>query len=287
VAQSYTDQLHALKQNAILIVDDNEINQKVAIGLLESYGFELFTASNGEQALQRLIDHPQIRLVLMDCQMPVMDGFKTTEMIRSGRAGEAKTKIPIIAMTAGAMTGDREACLTAGMNDYLAKPLAAEDLEAKVGIWLSATESLSNSIKTLATKHKVQKPTLVTTEKTMKTAEFWDKEASLVRLLNDEALFLQMLEMFQQQTPELLDSINAHHKEQDFEHLRRDAHKLKGSASAIGANGVLDCARELENAAQSADEEQCQSIITGLNDNVEQMFEAIADYKLTKTSQTG
>lgn len=277
LAQSYVDQLHALKQNAILIVDDNEINQKVAMGLLESYGFELFTASNGEQALQRLIDYPQIRLVLMDCQMPIMDGFKTTEMIRSGRAGEAKTKIPIIAMTAGAMTGDREACLAAGMNDYLAKPLAAGDLEAKVGIWLSASESLSTAIK----------PKLHTAEKTAVSEQFWDKQASLVRLLNDEALFLQMLEMFQQQTPELLDSINAHFQQQEFEFVRRDAHKLKGSASAIGANGVLDCARELEAAAQSADEQQCQSVIQVLNDKIDQMLVAISDYKLTRTSQTG
>jgi PAS domain S-box-containing protein len=275
---NYAEQLHALKQNAILIVDDNEINQKVAKGLLEGYGFELFTAANGEEALKRLIAYPQIRLILMDCQMPVMDGFKTTEMIRSGRVGEAKTKIPIIAMTAGAMTGDRDACLAAGMNDYLAKPLAAEDLEAKVGIWLSATESRSSSIKTV-----IQKPETASSA----SLQFWDIEASLVRLMNDEDLFLQMLEMFQQQTPELMVNINTHFQQQDFEHLRKDAHKLKGSASAIGANGVLDCARELEAAAQTADEDSCLTLIEKLDDKINQMLTAISDYKLTKASQTG
>jgi PAS domain S-box-containing protein len=278
LAQSYTEQLHALKKNAILIVDDNEINQKVAIGLLETYGFELFTASNGEKALQSLIDHPQIRLVLMDCQMPIMDGFKTTEMIRSGRAGQAKSKIPIIAMTAGAMTGDRESCLAAGMNDYLAKPLSAGDLEAKVGIWLSASESLSST--SIKPRHQVA-------EKLPLSEQFWDRQASLVRLLNDEGLFLQMLEMFQEQTPELIDSMNSHFQQQDFDLLRRDAHKLKGSASAIGANGVLDCARELEAAAQSADEQTCQSVMQVLNDKIDQMLVAISDYKQTRTSQTG
>lgn|GEM_PF-959761 len=276
LTQSYTDQLHALKQNAILIVDDNEINQKVAMGLLESYGFELFTASNGEQALQRLNDYPQIRLVLMDCQMPVMDGFKTTELIRGGHAGEAKSKIPIIAMTAGAMTGDREACLASGMNDYLAKPLSAGDLEAKVGIWLSASATLSTSIQ----------PKAQANCQAIVTESFWDKDASLVRLLNDETLFLQMLDMFQQQTPELLDSIHGHFQQQEFEQVRRDAHKLKGSASAIGANGVLDCARELEAAAQTADEQQCQSVIQILTDKIEQMTVAISDYKLARTSHT-
>lgn len=278
LTQSYTEQLHALKKNGILIVDDNDINQKVAIGLLETYGFELFTASNGEQALQRLIDHPQIRLVLMDCQMPIMDGFKTTEMIRSGRAGEAKAKIPIIAMTAGAMTGDRESCLAAGMNDYLAKPLSAGDLEAKVGIWLSASDSLSKEVIRPKQQADVIAPV---------SEKFWDKQASLVRLLNDETLFLQMLEMFREQTPELMDSMKSHYQQQEFELLRRDAHKLKGSASAVGAISVLDCARELEDAAQSADEQQCESILQTLNDKIDQMLAAIADYKLTRTSQTG
>ena len=108
-----------------------------------------------------------------------------------------------------------------------------------------------------------------------------------VRLLNDESLFLQMLEMFHEQTPELIETMNAHYEQQDFELLRRDAHKLKGSASAIGANGVLVCAKELEAAAQSADEQQCQSVMQVLNDKIDQMLVAISDYKLAKTSQTG
>jgi CheY-like chemotaxis protein len=210
--------------------------------------------------------------------MPIMDGFKIIEMIRSGRAGEAKAKIPIIAMTAGAMTGDRESCLAAGMNDYLAKPLSAGDLEAKVGIWLSASDSLSKEV----IRHKPHADVIAPVSQ-----KFWDKQASLVRLLNDETLFLQMLEMFREQTPELMDSMKSHYQQQEFELLRRDAHKLKGSASAVGAISVLDCARELEDAAHSADEQQCESILQTLNDKIDQMLAAIADYKLTRTSQTG
>jgi HPt (histidine-containing phosphotransfer) domain-containing protein len=81
--------------------------------------------------------------------------------------------------------------------------------------------------------------------------------------------------------------MNSHFQQQDFDLLRRDAHKLKGSASAIGANGVLDCARELEAAAQSADEQTCQSVMQVLNDKIDQMLVAISDYKQTRTSQTG
>jgi HPt (histidine-containing phosphotransfer) domain-containing protein len=82
-------------------------------------------------------------------------------------------------------------------------------------------------------------------------------------------------------------NINTHFQQQDFEHLRKDAHKLKGSASAIGANGVLDCARELEAAAQTADEDSCLTLIEKLDDKINQMLTAISDYKLTKASQTG
>lgn len=112
--------------------------------------------------------------------MPIMDGFKATELIRSGYAGKSKQSIPIIAMTAGAMTGDREACLTEGMDDYLSKPIAAEDMEAKISIWLSARDDQPT-------------PPLVNTPSpapVSATTKFWDEEASLVRLLSDQTLFI-------------------------------------------------------------------------------------------------
>jgi CheY-like chemotaxis protein/nitrogen-specific signal transduction histidine kinase len=120
----------------ILLVEDNLINQKVATAMLAKLGQRVDVACNGAEALAALAEK-SYGLVLMDCQMPVMDGFETTSRIRAGEAGQANRNIPIIAMTAHAMAGDDEQCLTAGMDDYLAKPVSKDDLNAKIALWLA------------------------------------------------------------------------------------------------------------------------------------------------------
>jgi len=120
----------------ILLVEDNLVNQKVATAMLAKQGYRVDVASNGKDAIEAL-SQKTYGLVLMDCQMPVMDGFEATRRIRSGESGELNRGIPIIAMTANAMTGDQEHCLAAGMDDYLAKPVAKEKLNAMIALWLS------------------------------------------------------------------------------------------------------------------------------------------------------
>ena len=123
-------------RSRILLVEDNIVNQKVATAMLAKQGYRVDVAGNGKEALDAL---PQktYGLVLMDCQMPVMDGFDATRRIRAGEAGEPNRNIPIIAMTANAMTGDQERCLAAGMDDYLAKPVSKDKLNAMIASWLS------------------------------------------------------------------------------------------------------------------------------------------------------
>lgn len=126
----------------VLVADDNEINRVVAKGLLEKYPIETLMAKNGAEAVELLKDLPenhQVQLVLMDCQMPVLSGFEATELIRQGEAGARFINIPIIAMTAGAMAGDRDSCLQAGMNDFISKPIEPAAFEDKVMWWLSKT----------------------------------------------------------------------------------------------------------------------------------------------------
>jgi PAS domain S-box-containing protein len=125
----------------ILVVDDALINQKVALQMLERIGLQASAASNGDEAV-RVLARERFDLVLMDCQMPVMDGFAATRLIRSGVAGEPNRHIPIIAMTANALAGDRERCLQAGMNDYLPKPVALEELRYKLLYWLTPAVAL-------------------------------------------------------------------------------------------------------------------------------------------------
>jgi signal transduction histidine kinase/ActR/RegA family two-component response regulator len=119
----------------ILLVEDNKVNQKVAVLMLKRLGVEADVASNGTEALKAMASR-NYRLILMDCQMPEMDGFEATRCIRAQDGYEAK--VPIIAMTASAFAEDREACLAAGMDDYLSKPVRQNDLQSKLERWLPA-----------------------------------------------------------------------------------------------------------------------------------------------------
>jgi signal transduction histidine kinase/CheY-like chemotaxis protein len=128
----------------ILLVDDDPVNQMVAEELLKVIGLQTHTASNGAEALE-LLKAPQSKpytLILMDCQMPVMDGYETSHAIRNGEADERYKNIPIIAMTANAMAGDREKCLLWGMNDYISKPIDINELQNALKKWVFGAEEL-------------------------------------------------------------------------------------------------------------------------------------------------
>lgn len=120
----------------VLIAEDQHINQLVAKAILEAAGYQCDIAENGAEVIERLLAEPQkYQLVLMDCQMPVKDGYTAAEEIRSGLAGAGYQTIPILAMTANAMKGDKEKCLEAGMDDYLAKPISPDAVIEKVSQW--------------------------------------------------------------------------------------------------------------------------------------------------------
>lgn len=125
----------------ILLVEDNDINQEVVQGILEDAPLSIEVASDGLQAIEQLkcCDGKMLfSLVLMDCQMPNMDGHEASRQIRSGAAGSAYQDIPIIALTAHAMKGDKDLCLESGMSDYLTKPIDIDELQQKLSLWLKA-----------------------------------------------------------------------------------------------------------------------------------------------------
>ena len=116
----------------VLVIEDNAVNQELARAMLQQLGFEPISATNGQQGVDLLEESPDVVLVLMDCQMPVMDGFTAAQEIRQREARTGRPRVPIIALTGNAMPGDREACLTAGMDDYLAKPFVFDSLRDKI-----------------------------------------------------------------------------------------------------------------------------------------------------------
>jgi CheY-like chemotaxis protein len=124
-----------VKNSRLLLVDDNAVNQKVAVMMLKKLGYHADVAKNGQEALQ-LIDERHYDLVFMDCIMPELDGLETTRILRS-KGGYAAT-VPVIAMTANAFIEDRKACLAAGMSDYLSKPVRESELSRKLECWLPA-----------------------------------------------------------------------------------------------------------------------------------------------------
>jgi len=136
------------EQTKILLVEDNRVNQLVAKGLLKNIGLSIDIAANGIEALnclkQAAADAPY-SLIFMDCQMPEMDGYEASGQIRTGKAGERYLQIPIIALTANAMLGDREKCLASGMNDYLNKPIQTDQLKDKLCEWLNDNQSWLDS----------------------------------------------------------------------------------------------------------------------------------------------
>lgn len=131
----------------ILVVDDNQINQLVATGILNSFGLSAECASDGEEALELLKAAPKdapYTLVFMDCQMPILDGYETTGAIRKGAGGERYLKLPIIAMTANAMEEDKRRCINAGMDDYLTKPVKPTYVSEKLKMWLRRVEKAAS-----------------------------------------------------------------------------------------------------------------------------------------------
>jgi CheY-like chemotaxis protein len=118
----------------ILLVEDNPTNQVVALAMLKKLGYKAKVTSNGREAITAL-QNTQYDIILMDCQMPEMDGFEATRRIRQGESGRKYINVPIIAMTAHAMKGDKELCLEAGMNDYLAKPVKSQELSKLIAQW--------------------------------------------------------------------------------------------------------------------------------------------------------
>jgi signal transduction histidine kinase/CheY-like chemotaxis protein/HPt (histidine-containing phosphotransfer) domain-containing protein len=221
--------LNKNKRLRILLVEDNSINQLVALGMLENLGIDADAAKDGQVAIDTLLQKPDeyYSLIFMDCQMPVMDGFTASRNIRNGDAGENYSDIPIIAMTANAMRGDRERCINAGMIDYLAKPIDQKLLVACLSTWLPTENNIS----------KIDKQNNTITDFVAKEIanNIWDRQALLQRLGNNEQLMSKILQSFLEDMPNLISKIKLHIKNKNSSDLEEILHTIKGVTANISA----------------------------------------------------
>jgi len=213
----------------ILLAEDNAVNRLVATRLLQKGGYQVVVAENGREAVD-LADRGGIQLVLMDVQMPEMDGFEATQAIR-GRERATGAHLPIVAMTAHAMKGDRERCLAAGMDDYLTKPIRSAEL----------FELLRHYAKKASPPLQAEKE-----QASMAEPQVWNLAGALERVGGDRDLLGELIAIFEVESPKLLAMIHAAIERGDAAALELNAHGLKGAAGNFSAGPAADRARELE-----------------------------------------
>jgi PAS domain S-box-containing protein len=222
-----------LQGSEILLVEDNDLNQELAIELLTLNGLSVTLAENGQEALS-ILEQKTFDGVLMDCQMPIMDGYKATKLIREQ---EKYSALPIIAMTANAMAGDREKVIDAGMNDHIAKPINVNNMFQTMARWITPENPLA--VNTSNNSEAVE-------EIVVPNFRFIDTEAGLLTTQNNKKLYMKLLNRFAASYQHFEEDFESSKHSEDKEALTRWAHTLKGTAGNIGAVHVQNAAAELE-----------------------------------------
>ncbi|MEY2538520.1 MAG: hypothetical protein QOG67_2260 [Verrucomicrobiota bacterium] len=239
----------------ILVVEDNVINRAVATGLLGKAGHTLVHASNGREAVEA-VRRESFDVILMDIQMPEMDGFQATRAIRKAEEIEGR-HTRIVAMTAHAMTGDRDRCLAAGMDDYISKPLRKEELLRALGG--SSVDTASNKTLTAA-------------------ATLYSRAQLLDQCDGDEELLGKLVSLFHDDTPGMLETIRLAIGKRDAPELAAGAHKLLSSIGIFGAQKARPLAMQLEEQGRQADFQEAKERYTKLEHEIDKIYSATADY---------
>jgi PAS domain S-box-containing protein len=226
----------------ILLAEDNIVNQQVALGVLKKFGLRADVVANGAEALQALKTIPY-DLVLMDVQMPVMDGIEATRQIRHPQSKVRHHAIPIIAMTGHAMQGDRERCLEAGMDDYVSKPVSPQVLAEVLARWLPENDA---SGLPLAAKSPAPLPA-------PSIPVVFDRAGMLERLMNDEGLAKVITDGFLDDIPRQIEVLRGHLDAWDAPGAERLAHTIGGASSNVGGESLRALAFEMEKAGKAGD----------------------------------
>jgi CheY-like chemotaxis protein/HPt (histidine-containing phosphotransfer) domain-containing protein len=219
------------RQLRILIAEDNPVNQRVVVRMLEKMGHLPAIAHNGREALSMLGAAGSFDLVFMDVQMPKVDGLTATRNIRKSET-QTGTHIPIIAMTAHALKGDKELCLTAGMDAYISKPVTSQGIAETI----AEVFPLVSQVRVFSAT-----PLLLPASPSP-----WDRSAALGRVEGDEALLRELVQIFLEESPKHLASLQRAIETANLEEIERTAHSLKGELGYLGLPDAWQTAKELE-----------------------------------------
>ena len=252
----------------ILLAEDNTINRALATGILEKRGHSLAHAANGREAVVAAMQEP-FDLIFMDVQMPEMDGFEATRRIRELETPLAR-HTPISAMTAHAMSGDRERCLAAGMDEYISKPLQKSELFALIDRVAESRCQQANS-ENASPDGTVDEPSLAlcSARETARKPQVFSREQILEQLDGDEMLLQRLVELFRENTPELLGSIREAITRRDAPEVARAAHALLSSLGIFGAMEAHQLASQLEAGAERLEHEEQRRLFSALTREVE------------------
>ncbi len=247
----------------ILLAEDNITNQQVALGMLKKMGLVADAVANGHEAIKALETLPY-DLVLMDVQMPEMDGLEATEKIRILTSAVSSPHIPIIAMTANAMQGDKEKCLAVGMDDYISKPVNPKVLAEKIEQWLP--QELNSRIP--------QKETVM--EPSVSQTPVFDRAGFLERVMGDEDIAEQIVEVFLDDIPKQIESLKQALEASDSETFHRVVHGIKGAAANVGGEALRELAAQVEKACKEGHFELVADSCPKLEQQFNRLKEAIA-----------
>ena len=225
----------------ILIAEDNFTNQQVAMGILKKFGLTADAVANGEEVLDVLTSIPY-DLVLMDVQRPVMDGYEATARIRDPASTVQNHDIPVIAMTAHAMSCDREKCLRAGMNDYIAKPVSPNALAKVLAKWLPKRAFAGKGMEKASTAQE---------EMNGSNPVVWNKAEMMDRLMDDEDLVDTIIQGFLEDLPLQIEKLERFIQHRDVKGVTYQAHTIKGAAANVGGEALQEIAYGIEQAGLS------------------------------------
>jgi two-component system, sensor histidine kinase and response regulator len=237
----------------VLLAEDNTVNQRLATRILEKRGHSAVVANNGKEAV-KLLEREAFDLVLMDLEMPEMGGFEATAAIRA-RERPSGRHIPILALTAHAMKGDRERCLAAGMDGYVAKPIQARELY----------QAIAQLLPVAATADCQAAPAPLVL----------DRQAALEHVGGDTALLCELSEVFLNDCPRMMEDVVEGLCAADILKVKRGAHSIKGAVAILGGKAAFEAALRLENLMRQGDLSQADAAWETLRQALEQLQQAL------------